>query len=58
MSSVTVTVDVARQLADEAARHWSGWTWNEVIGNALMIAIAWADHHPTPDDDNAARPAA
>jgi hypothetical protein len=54
MSSVTVTVDIPRNLADDATRHWSGWTWNDVIGNALMLAIAWADHHPAPDNDGEA----
>jgi hypothetical protein len=46
---VTVTVDIPRPLAAQAARHWSGYTWTEVIGNALMLACAWADQHPTPD---------
>ena len=49
---VEVTVHLPRPLLRDVTRRWPGWTLDEKVAHAFVLALAWADHGD--DEDPAA----
>ena len=49
MPTRQVLVSLPRPLLDDVADRWRNWPLSEVIGHALMLALAWHDHGRTDD---------
>jgi hypothetical protein len=49
-ADVDVTVRISFPLLRDVTRRWPGWTLDEKIAHALVLACAWHDHEAAEDD--------
>jgi len=49
-TDVTVSVTLPYPLLRDVTRRWPGWTLDEKISHAIVLALAWHDHGGDDDD--------
>jgi hypothetical protein len=45
-----IIVDLPLPVLKACRRRFPGWTWSEIVGNGLMLALAWDEHPPESNE--------